>query len=425
MIKMFRRVYAYWQKNGTLLLMNAICRRILSRKEKYSHEVVFSDSPHFSSYSPLPLYGIRRVGLPRISLVTDSINQGSLFGGVGTSLIFALLLAEDKGARLRIITRTEIVNSDAIFKFLSLYGYYLNNEIEFSFCPASKESKGVDVFDDEIFITTSWWTTGSTVSSVPLSRVIYLLQEDERMFYNHGVEHLRCAQFMNLGDLVTIVNTKILYQHLVNSGLSRLLQHGWSFEPSFPSSVYYPRSKIEGRKKQFAFYARPGHPRNLYEFGVDLIRKAVDLGVINLLDWDIIFVGCNSTHIAFNDGRYQPKVYNDLSWEDYATLAGSVDLALCLMYTPHPSYPPMDFAASGAVVVTNRYGVKTDLSSYSGNILCGDLTIDSMLDTVANGIQLALDEEERTSRFVSSKLSTDWRQSFADTLSRLRSVTHV
>jgi hypothetical protein len=425
MIKILRRAYAYWQKNGTKLLMNAIYRRILSRKEKYSHEVVFSDTAHLPPFSPLPLYGLRRVGLPRISLVTDSVNQGSLFGGVGTSLILALLLAEDRGARLRIITRTESVNSDALFKFLSLYKYDLNSEIEFSFCPSNRESRSVDAFDDEIFITTSWWTTGSTVSSVPLSRVIYLLQEDERMFYNHGVEHLRCSQLLSLDNLVTIVNTGILYQHLVNSGLSRLLQHGWSFEPSFPSNIYYPRSRTDGGKRQFVFYARPGHPRNLYEFGVDLIRKAVDLGIINLLDWDIIFVGCNSTHVTFNDGRCQPKVYNGLSWEDYAILAGSVDLALCLMYTPHPSYPPMDFAASGAVVVTNRYGVKTDLALYSENILCGDLTMDSMLDAITAGIQLALDEEERTRRCVSNKMSTDWRESFADTLSRLRSATHV
>ena len=50
----------------------------------------------------------------------------------------------------------------------------------------------VTTADDEIVMTTSWWTTRATLgSTLPREQVLYLLQEDERMFYPAGDEQLR------------------------------------------------------------------------------------------------------------------------------------------------------------------------------------------------------------------------------------------
>ena len=57
-------------------------------------------------------------------------------------------------------------------------------------------------------------------------------------------------------------------------------------------------------------------------------------------------------------GGVRPTVWSKLPWSKYAELVSTMDLGLCLMDTPHPSYPPLDLAAAGAVVVTNTHGSK-------------------------------------------------------------------
>ena len=131
-----------------------------------------------------------------------------------------------------------------------------------------------------------------------------------------------------------------------------------------------------------------------------------------------MLVGKDIPKLRFDNGRYTAKRLENLSWTEYAELAGNTDLALCLMYTPHPSYPPFDLAASGAVVVTNRFNNKQDLSGYSKNILCGDLQLESMLAAMASGVALATDATQRTSNYQSNLLGTDWKASFADVVQR-------
>jgi hypothetical protein len=48
-----------------------------------------------------------------------------------------------------------------------------------------------------------------------------------------------------------------------------------------------------------------------------------------------------------------------LRYEDYGALLGSSDVLLSLMLSPHTSYPPLEMAAAGGLVVTNTYGPKT------------------------------------------------------------------
>jgi hypothetical protein len=108
-----------------------------------------------------------------------------------------------------------------------------------------------------------------------------------------------------------------------------------------------------------------------------------------------------------------------MAWADYAALAGTADVGLCLMSSVHPSYPPLDFAASGAVVVTNRWGAKQDLSAYSDNILLGDLDREAMVATLAEGIRLATDEAQRTRNYQANGIATDWREALREVVAHI------
>ncbi len=363
----------------------------------------------FGHCAPMSVFEVPRTGRPRISIVTDSINKGSLFGGVGTAMILAALLVRARGARLRVITRTEPAHAANLHAVLQLYGLVIDDEVEFTFAHVHAPQSAVNVFPDELFVTTSWWTTESALAVIAPQRLLYVLQEDERMFYPAGDDQLRCEQTLARDDVHVVVNTALLLKHLVASGLPHLAQRARSFEPAFPPSVYRRRPAEPGAKRRLMVYARPNHLRNLYYFALRVVDEAIAQGVIDLQQWELHFVGAHVPAVSLCDGTV-PIVHEHLPWIDYAALAGTMDVALSLMYTPHPSYPPLDLAASGAVVVSNRHGPKTDLSSYCGNILLADLTVPSMLQALRDAMALALDEPERQRRWEARGLQQDWTQ---------------
>ena len=78
------------------------------------------------------------------------------------------------------------------------------------------------------------------------------------------------------------------------------------------------------------------------------------------------------------------------------------------MDTPHPSYPPLDLAASGAVVVTNRSGSKASLASYSKNIICADPTLDGLKDGLRRAMAIVDDDALRLANYERNGLMRDW-----------------
>lgn len=369
--------------------------------------------------APLRVFFIPPGEPARVSLVTDSINRGHLYGGVGTAIILAALVAQARGARLRLITRIERAQPEGLETVLETYGIRLAHDVELAFAPFFDESYEIDYFEQELFITTSWWTTAATLGTVRSENVVYLLQEDERMFYPLGDEHLRCARVLENRDIRFVVNSRLLYDHLVASGLTNVAERGIWFEPAFPHEVFYPRERPQATKRTLTFYARPNNLRNLFFFGMRVLDAAVTRGIVDLASWDLVLVGKDIPDVRFDEGRHKPERLENLSWTEYAALAGRTDLALCLMYTPHPSYPPFDMAASGAVVVTNRFGNKQDLSGYSENILCADLDLEPMLEAISSGVRLAADSERRSANYRANRLPQDWKSSLAEVVDRV------
>jgi hypothetical protein len=440
-----RRFVAFWKKQGTAAAVrlvrakmgDAIAGRPVLKKSPVDKFSVDTDRypmgasevvrARFLALRPLDTYLIPKPSIPRISLVTDSIGSGSLFGGVGTALLLAAQLANRWNAALRIVTRTESPSPPNAAQILGAYGIQLKHEIQLAFCPSTVNgtdrqsipgSAGLDIHPGETFITTSWWTTAATLPSVPTGSIIYLLQEDERMFYPFGDDRVQCERILNNQNIRFVINTKLLYDHLVASGLDHLKRNGSWFEPAFPKSLFHERKREPGGKKRFFFYARPNNLRNLFHVGIDIIDKAVSERILDLEQWDILLVGKHIPNVTFGDG-YLPQRCEGLDWEAYADLVGTVDLGLCLMYTPHPSYPPLDLAASGAVVVTNKFDNKQDLSNYSRNIICAELNTTASLDALRAGVALAEDKETRARNFAANGLSTDWAESFEPILQTL------
>ncbi|MGU3539257.1 rhamnosyltransferase WsaF family glycosyltransferase [Methylobacterium sp. A54F] len=370
----------------------------------------------FASEVALQTYANPAAG-PRVTVVTDSINAGSLFGGVATALIFASLLAKHRGAKLRVVTVREEPQPTAIAELFRDHGVDVTDSIEFRF--ASLFEPGlIDRAPDEIFVTTSWWTMSNTLRAVDPAQVVNLLQEDERMFYPFGDQRLRCAEVLANPAVRTVVNSRLLFEHLCETGLPHLREVGIAFEPAFSRASYDWDDAERGPRRNFFFYARPINQRNLYYRGIEAIDAAIVAGILRPQDWAFHFVGKDLSPLRLSGG-VDPILHQGLPWRDYAALVRSVDLGLSLMYTPHPSYPPLDIAASGGVAVTNRFAGKTTLDQYSRNIICGDASVAGLVSALEAGVALSQDRARRRANFESQGLARDWATAFAPVLAFL------
>lgn len=438
MIDRIYKIYCYWRTHGTATLRQLVFRKLAYKLRRptdqfqYPAEQLLASKPdhnkainvaqishaRFQAVTPLRTYFLPESQTRRVNIVTDSISSGSLFGGVGTALIFAVLLANKLNAQLRIITRTERAKPENVDHILSLYGIKLEYEVQFKFAAFYDQKYELDIVKDDLFITTSWWTTAATLPSVPNEKIIYLLQEDERMFYPFGDDRLRCEAILRNRDIRFLINTKLLFDYLVHDGFDNIAAQGMWFEPAFPAQVFHPGIKDRDAKCKFFFYARPNNQRNLFYLGIEVIEQAIAQQVLDLEHWEIFLVGKDIPTVTFNDG-YTPIKCENFSWSEYAELVGTVDLGLSLMYTPHPSYPPLDLVASGAVVVTNRFANKRDLSGYSANLICADLDRDALVDALQQGVAIAMDSSVREQNYRNNGLLIDWQQALDGIIQQL------
>ncbi len=365
----------------------------------------------------LPVFASPALTQKRLTVVLDSMGANHLYGGVGTAIILAALTAQRTGAALRFVTRSEPADPSRVGAILRLHGVEWRDNIEFMHTPrdGSPGARGVAVAPNDFFITTSWWSTWSVRQAVPRARVAYLLQEDERMFYPLGDDHLRCSETLTDPGLLYLVNSQLLLGHLQAEGMA---PGAIAFEPAFPAALYRPAARNAGERRGFFFYARPHNDRNLYWRGVEALSAAIEDGVLDPAEWEFHFAGHGAGGLSLPRGA-RVRFPGSMPWAEYARFIGGMDLGLSLMYTPHPSYPPLDLAASGAVVLTNRFGPKRDLDGYCANIICANPDAGALVEGLRRAAALANDTETRTANFNRAGLQRDWRASLAPALDKL------
>lgn len=371
----------------------------------------------FIRQQALPVFPLPKSS-PQVVLVTDSVSRGSLFGGVATAILLAGFVARAKGWNLQVVCRQEAPDAASIARILAMNGIELGNRLTASFIDSCSARSEIGLGHGDLVITTSWWTTESVVAAIGTERVFYLLQEDERMFYPMDDEHRRASALLNRPDIRLIINTELLYRHLEVTGLPALAGRATWFEPAFAHKRQAIQPSDESaRRQRLFFYARPGHPRNLYYLGLEVLQTAARRGVLDLDRWEVHFFGSNlvATSIAG-----MPVICHDsVNWQAYVERLSTADAAVSLMYTPHPSYPPLDLAALGVPVLTNRFGVKQTLDRYSSSIICADCDVESLVAGLAQVLEMAGDRSARAAALRESGIESEWSNALAPAVARI------
>ncbi len=351
-----------------------------------------------------------------LNFVTDALGT-SLLGGVGTALILVSQYAVRKNMMLRIITRQEKANPRDYYDFMALMHEAHPKKVVFwSDCgrdDTGRHAHPLEISDSDEFLTTSWWTTAAVSAADTGCKTFYIIQETEDFFYPYGDMRLWCSWQMNSPDVRYIVNSHWLWDYF-KVKYPAICAHGTYFEPAFPRFLYRPQTPDAGGKHKLFFYARPNHPRNLYYTGLKVLDEAILRGIIDPDQWDICIGGDACDNIVFAGG-VKPEHPGRMTWSEYARFLGKVDLTFSLMYTPHPSYPPLDSLASGCVCVTNSFENKTDCA-FGNNIIFRELSLDALCDGLREGVKLALDTPARRRNFEELSLPSDWSETLKDTL---------
>jgi len=352
----------------------------------------------------------------RINIMYPDLFEAGFFGGMATSLQFAVRYALETDSALRIITLDTAAVAGILERFLEMHHLPQPKRVDYYFRDLSKGENWPDLVysSQDVFIATFWTTGHVLLSSNVCAKKVILVQDIETFFYSYSDDHLLCSQVFESKEFLPVVNTQLLRDYYAKDGYENVAKRGLVFEPAFPLPIYSASPSSFSNKcvwRLFVYLRK--NPRNIHLYALRVLNLAIKQGLINKNEWEIVFAG-DSSMVKFADIQ-GIRVHNlgALTWQEYSRLTPTFDLALSLMYTPHPSYPPLDCAASGAVVLTNSFKNKKSLQQYCKNILMAELRDDDMLEKFAQAVSLAKDVNARRENYEKSRIIRDWSISFA------------
>ncbi len=318
---------------------------------------------------------------PAVTILLPSLNPSEIFAGIATAVDLGLGLARE-GLRVRLIaTDLPIAVPSASRSFVlgrlkpeALADADLPDRITLH---CGKSADHLPAHADDIFIATAWWTAHVAADlqsrfGYAKSPIWYLIQDFEPGFYPWGCDHADAMASYAL-DIAPIFNTTLLRDYCAGQGVDRATPDSPCFHPSIEIEHYAKgvRAPFKAdRPIRLAVYGRPEVARNMFETTVETLNLFLDRTGLTPKEIELVSMGLRHDTIKLTGG-HQLKSLGKLPFERYPPYLLTVDLAVSLMLSPHPSHPPLEMAASGVRVVTNSFDVK-DLSALSPAIYSAD-----------------------------------------------------
>lgn len=210
--------------------------------------------------------------------------------------------------------------------------------------------KGVDdiasIPSSNAAFCTLWTTAYLLLKYNQTSRKFYLMQDYEPTFYQAGniygvIEQTYRFGFSCIANTAGVGNKYLQYSDDVII-----------FTPGVDHNIFHfdtTKTKINDRAR-IVFYGRPSNPRNCFLLGIQTlaaIKRKMGSAV------EIISVGEDWEEKDFDlEGLVENRGLLG-SMDEVAELYRSADIGLVFMVTPHPSYQPLEYMASGCVTATN------------------------------------------------------------------------
>ena len=383
------------------------------------------DGPHLIDM-PLLKADPTAAGPPRLTVLLPTLQMEKMTGGVNTALNLTARLA-GHGFALRFVATFGDADEDVApirAHIEDLTGEPLRGDIEFA--RASREIP-LSVRPNDIFVAT-WWPTAhvanAALSMTRASEFIYLVQDFEPGFYPWSTDYALALESYDFPARV-VFNESLLATHFRASGIGVFADPGrerkWiSFEPAVDRTLFKRASSggsnAAGRpRRRLAFYARPKRKRNCFELGLRALRLAAQEGLFHPDEWEIVSFGARIPEFHLSPRQIMRRA-PWMSYADYARYLGETDILLSLMLSPHTSYPPLEMATAGGVVVTNTFGVKTEaaLQAVSPRILASLPDASALASCLRRASELVAAGSLEAAHPADVALPATWGDAFAE-----------
>ena len=266
----------------------------------------------------------------------------------------------------------------------------------------------------------TWWPTAhlarGALDVVRAREFLYLVQDFEPGFYPWSTRYALALATYAM-PMRAVVNDALLLEHLRSErigvfGAQDLDGRAVAFRPAVDRAVFVPRERSTDGPRRLVFYARPRNARNLFELGLSVLRKAVADGAFERGTWAFRAIGQAIPGQPLGAGR-RLDAEPWMAYRDYAAYLGTSDVLLSLMLSPHPSYPPLEMAATGGLVVTNSFGVKTPeaLAAISPGIRAAAPEVGALAEALG---QAVADSDAGPARSAPFNLPGSWPEALTD-----------
>ena len=314
----------------------------------------------------------------RLNLLLPSINARHYFGGIHTAVqLYRALGKHFQATRIVLVDSAPDIAalerlSDHTLVDCSADSTEKHQIIAFN----DRYGRTVPVGADDCWLTTAWWTTYSAQRLAAwqqqqfgtAGRLINLIQDFEPGFYPWSSQSALALGTYRPDQDVAVFNTRLLADYFELQGLA--YKHHFVFEPTLNDGLRQPladvRANPQPRQRRMVVYARPSTPRNAFELLCEALR-AWGWSDPSSRQWEVLAAGELTADLDL--GPFKIRALGKLDLPDYAQLLATSAIGVSLMISPHPSYPPLEMAAFGMGVVTNRFANK-NLSHFSENISC-------------------------------------------------------
>ena len=165
---------------------------------------------------------------------------------------------------------------------------------------------------------------------------------------------------------VPVFNTSILRDYFHALGLVDISAPVFSFQPAIDIPRYAGLRRKQNEVPRLVVYGRPEVARNLFSVAIEAVDDFLGQAAIAPSQIELLSVGLKHPDVCLSRG-HRIRSLGKIPWDDYGDFLAGVDIGVSLMLSPHPSHPPIEMAASGARVITNRFGNK-DLSALAAGI---------------------------------------------------------
>lgn len=336
--------------------------------------VLVKNYPETLDFSPVRSEVIR----PRLNLLIPSAELSKGYAGVSEALrLFnELRLNLDTAFDFRIIsTDVPISNQHTSLEgqlFVSLNDDNANYHDIIS-DGTKRASLQISVRKQDIFVASAWWTATAArrirkwqekkfLSCPP--KFVYLIQDYESGFYPWSTRYMLAeATYQNVSDILPLFNTQILADFFYKRGY---FGRSVAYQPPMNEKIERALDATATREKLMLIYMRPHALRNCLEFAEALIEYVVQKDPNFWAGWSFVAAGEDFHPNDFLKTNYI-SVHGRLSLAEYGDYLSRARIGLSLMVSPHPSYPPLEMAAAGLLVLTNEYENK-DLSELHDNL---------------------------------------------------------